>query len=123
MVAEETSIEEYIAALKTRSVADRLRVIAAISSGLVEGEETFAKEPSLAYGGGNKKPLDTESIIDVEPEEESSNVIELSAYKNTKTSDGWKSLWGVWEDSTPENLHELIRADRGPEKEPPNFDL
>ena len=46
MVLENISIEEHIAALATKSVADRLRVIAAISSGLVEEDTPSTKDIS-----------------------------------------------------------------------------
>lgn len=116
MVLENISIEEHIAALATKSVADRLRVIAAISGGLVEEKATLLKEPSAAYGGDDKTKIAVESGV-------VSSELGLEAYKKKNKSEEWKSLWGVWEESTPDNLYELIRADRGPEDEPPNFDL
>lgn len=149
MVADKISIEEHIAALKTKSFEDQMRVVTALFKGLAEAKASVTKpyegvdssrrsdildsqnEPILGLtplevGTSPNKPDEINPSwragTDWDPKAELAKISKAHREKYGEVGDSWKELAGAWKDSTPDNLIELIRTDRGPEKEPPSFD-
>jgi len=117
MGAGDVSIDDYIKVLITAPPKDRLRIVSALTESLVRESESIEFLSSVETEISKESSESDNSLNETNHEP-----IQIGA-GSKENSDEWKSLWGAWENSTPDNLMDLIRADRGPEKEPPNFDL
>ena len=122
MVVEEISIEEYITALETRSVADRLRVIAAISSGLVEEntpKDAFVDEEVSTIDSQNEPVFNSEEGFTRLTLTENDRDSKKTGLTLQELFGAWKEIDKGWE----RPIEDMIRESQVSKSEAPNFNL
>ena len=120
MVVEHDTIEEYVEVLSTFDSTDQLKLIAELTRRLAD---KVMEEP-------DRRIPDDVAEVEIAWKKDSTwdagaelaKVGEAHRRKYGDVGDSWKQLAGKWETSTPDDLMERIRSDRGPENKPPNFD-
>lgn len=125
MIADEISIEEHIEALKNKSFEDQMRVIAALSNEWADAKELTSTEDNGESVREERKANIVKPEVEFSPAKNEEMPVVNSTNPQALATDkheNFFSLFGAWEKSTPDNLIELIREDRLPEREPPNWD-